>query len=78
MERSDQLRQAFRPWEAGGHHAEHTQNANEKVSESDEVEEIEAHNGRYSPQQEEGIANGEVVNGAWGLWKSTLSVKPSP
>ena len=78
MEHSDQLRQASRPWEAGGRHAEHTQSANEKVNESDGVEEIEAHNGRYSPRQEEEIANGEVVNGAWGLWKSTLSVKPSP
>jgi len=48
------------------------------VSESDEVEEIEAHNGRYSPRREEEIANGEVANGAWGLQKSTLSMKLSP
>lgn len=77
MEHSDQLHQASRPWEAGGRHAEHTQSANEKVNESDEAEAIEAHNGRYSPRREEEIANGEVANGAWGLQKSTLSMKLS-
>lgn len=48
------------------------------MNESDEVEEIEAHNGRYSPRREEEIANDEVANGAWGLQKSTLSIKLSP